>query len=146
MPTVGKLFCDEAPNVRLSPNLINWDYPVVWEQLVIASCLDLLHMQLIWCICNGTGRRRGKASPCLSWLLRLEVSVQHHRAGRIPSGQEWKRCQTYIGVVALLGEIKTLVSMVSLAKCGFILRDAASFHAITQHVRHEIDATVLASS
>lgn len=35
--------------------------------------------------------------------------------------------------------------MVSLAKSGFRLGDTVSFHAVTQHVRHEIDATVLLS-
>lgn len=56
MPNVEQLFCDEALNFfRLSLNSINWEYPVVWEQHVIASCLDLLHMQLVWCICNGKG-------------------------------------------------------------------------------------------
>lgn len=93
--------------------------------------------------------RRGKASPSLSWLLLLKVSVVAtwwHLAGWIPGWKEMKGCQICIGMVAMLGGIKTLVSVVSLAKHGFSLRGTASFHAITQHVRHEIDATVLLSS
>lgn len=73
MPTVGQLFCDEALNLfRLSLSSINWQYPAVWKQLVIAGCLDLLCVQLVWCL---RARSRGKASPFLSWLLLLKVSV-----------------------------------------------------------------------
>jgi len=45
----GAVVCGEAPNFfRLSLNSISWEYPVVWEQLVAASCLDLLRVQLVW--------------------------------------------------------------------------------------------------
>lgn len=74
----------------------------MWEQLVVASCLGLLHAQLgadlKIRVCVG-----GKASPSLSGLLLPKVgvvAVRWHLARRVPGWKGTEGHRIHLSVVA----------------------------------------------